>query len=194
MRATRLLFCSVSSDTRTLLAQKLRPNETCVGSTLLFAICYFPTDSFRFPPPLYFLVRPSQDEPISPRNCILPPSLALKVRNDTTLLVRRARYRTKLGWFFGLSRLYKYMIPLRQTAKLWFGEPDTEPDWLVRMVWHDKLCRYVLTLLAIACVGRCSLHTPNFGQRWLPFLLRSRRKFEQLTRCVRLRQHERKEG
>ena len=41
----------------------------------------------------------SQDEPISPRNCILPPSLALKVRNDTTLLVRRARYRTKLGCF-----------------------------------------------------------------------------------------------
>ena len=61
--------------------------------------------------------------------------------------------------FFGLSRLYKYMIPLRQTAKLWFGEPDTEPDWLVRMVWHDKLCRYVLTpcsLSPASVVVRCT--------------------------------------
>ena len=66
-----------------------------------FVICYllFSDRLVSFPPSLLPRSTLSQDEPISPRNCILPPSLALKVRNDTTLLVRRARYRTKLGCF-----------------------------------------------------------------------------------------------
>ena len=35
---------------------------------------------------------------------------------------------------------------LGQIQQFWFAEPDTEPNWVVRLVRHDTLCRYVLTL------------------------------------------------
>ena len=50
---------------------------------------------------------------------------------------------TEPNW--GGSR-YISTILLREIAKFWFGELDTEPNCRVRMVRHDTLCQYVLTL------------------------------------------------
>ena len=64
-----------------------------------------------------------------------------KVRTDTTILVRRTRYRDKLGGSFDLSR---YTLPIRPRLgpiqEFWFAGPDTEPNWVVRLVRHYTLC------------------------------------------------------
>ena len=41
-----------------------------------------------------------------------------------------------------------HLIPptrLGPIKQFWFGKPDTKPHWLVREVWQDTLCRYILT-------------------------------------------------
>ena len=48
--------------------------------------------------------------------------------------------------------------PIQQ---FWFAEPDTEPNWVVLLVCHDTLCRYVLTLCSSSssspfCRSMCS--------------------------------------
>ena len=44
--------------------------------------------------------------------------------------------------------IYRYILTLMlgPIQQFWFAEPDTEPNCVVRLVCHDTLCRYVLTL------------------------------------------------
>ena len=73
----------------------------------------------------------------------------IKVRTDTTILVRRTRYRAKLDGSFGSSQYtFPYVLTLRlgPILQFRFAEPDTEPNWVVCLDRHDTFCRYVLTL------------------------------------------------
>ena len=55
---------------------------------------------------------------------------------------RRRRRRRKKWEIKSSGYSFSRLRPIQQ---FWFGEPDTEPNWLVREVWPDTLCRYILT-------------------------------------------------
>ena len=64
----------------------------------------------------------------------------------------------------------------RQKARLgpiqqfWFAETDTEPNWVVRLVCQDTLCRYVLTL-RLGPIQQFWFAEPDTDTNWVVHLV-----------------------
>ena len=53
----------------------------------------------------------------------------------------------------------------------WFTEPDTEPNWVVLLVCHLALCRYILTL-KIGLIQQFWFADPDTEPNWVVCLVR----------------------